>query len=89
MQAGHDPAGLSRAGRRRVDPEGRIDLVIQVRGRLAALVRWIRLRGSRIVAVVPWAHECEAWVPAALVIRLAERPGLVLIRFPHYAISRR
>lgn len=89
LRAGQDPAVLSQAGLWQVDRMGRLDLVISVRGHLAPLVRWIRRQGSRIVAVVPLAHECEAWIPADQVARLSRRPGVVRIRFPHYAMNRK
>ena len=89
IRAGQDPAALSEVGRWQVDRKGRLDLVIRVQGHLASLLRWIRRQGGRTVAVVPWAHECEAWIPAGQVARLAQRPGVVLIQFPHYAMNRR
>ncbi len=89
MRAGQDPAVLSEAGRWQVDRKGRLDLVIRLQGHWAPLVRWIRHQGGRVVAVVPLVHECEAWIPADQVARLSRRPGVVLVRFPHYAMNRR
>lgn len=86
QERGANPSALSRPFFWRVDGRGRIDLVTWVRpGRLERTIRWIVQEHGRILAKIRALHEFEAWVPARIVFALARKPGVRMIRFPHYA----
>jgi hypothetical protein len=87
VDRGANPATLSRPFAWRVDRRGRIDLVTVVRpGAFAQTIRWVVERHGRVIAEARSDHLFEAWIPARIVFRLARKPAVQGVRFPHYAM---
>jgi len=84
-----NPSTLTRPYFWRVDGQGRVDLVTSVRaGHIDQVIRWVVEKHGRIIAKDHAVHEFEAWIPARIVFKLARKPAVRNIRFPHFAMVR-